>query len=1275
MALVETEDARREREAKEKEEADAAARAENAPPPPHPMMHPDFQQYMRAMEEDRRRYQESQNKNMQDFFTHVINDRGNEGKGVTLSDFQNAPLPFASAPEAMDAEDWLMDTERKLRTVGCNDEEKIRYATYLLSGPAASWWENLVAVHPPEKVFTWEEFKKKFRDAHVPESVVELKKREFDELHQNTAPIMQYVRDFNRLSRYAPEEVDTEEKRKKRFMKGMNPYMKMQLRLARTAEFQELIDSAITFEDDYRQVQEDRRKRARIEPRKYPVSKSTPDRSFKPKFQPTGNQYNRGGQNQNPKSQIICNNCGKRGHIRKECRKPRIICYGCGQDGHMKPDCPNKASWSGQNSGGRGGGGKDNNNNNNNSRNYNNNNKKGKPYGKLNCTTLEQAGESDQAVLGKANVVADALSRKSTENQPMEWEIPKELRKELEEAQILFIQGDTVGSIATMRIMDEMYSDLKKCLKAPDDPITHEEIELQSDLTYVEKPEKILEVQWKKLRNRAIKYCKIQWQHHPEREATWETEEELRKSYPELFSGMLGHRTAVPLWYRLVSSKLWRPLRYLKRASTKLWRIIEEGYSQRDPKHLTRREVVDDQLNATAINMIHMAVTPKDRTHIRSLKTAKEAWDKLDKLFLGNESIQSSRFDEVNNMADNFVMVEVESPEEMYRRLIALAVQMQDLGATFVDYHWIKRKFYNALLPYEEVKLTAIRQSASFRAMTSDEVLSEVIALDISKKNAEDLVARAHNTRKPNLALKIREREASESDEDPMEWSPDDLKANYHEHMALAAKSFCDGNKTRISRPRRYSPRDSPRNFSKSPREGQRGRTCYNCGDKSHFVADCVYERREDNGGRLIRKDKFKSLSKGFSKFSSNPGDVKVSSTKKPRAFIIREEYSSDDGEEHEDKSSSKEEEGVAAIAISTPSISLFDSPNENPVTNNSRCLMEKVSSEVESSSKLTSPSNAISIDDATSLTIKREIVGLDAFLTNMQGDTKIHVGALLAQLGAGQDLIEEKERLEREAENEIASLNQALEEEQNLRMSLEASVIVLEDSNNALISQLTKDRDHALGLVGELKKKKLLLEDDHKSLLEEVATLTRDFKSLESKYVSLFEMSDHPQEEACKEKGDEGINSLCDELVDQVSSLKRHNALLLEVNSLQEEALDEYYRLSKEKTSCCNHEEEIATLEKTKAKLLELNGKQEESLMECLRMSKEKSTCCDHEDEIASLKRSKAKLMEINSMQEEALKDYFPLSKDRACCNHEGDIATLESHKLLLTKMNSLQE
>ena len=77
--------------------------------------------------------------------------------------------------------------------------------------------------------------------------------------------------------------MNTEEKRKKRFMKGLNPFMKMQLRLARTAEFQELVDAAITFEDDYKQVQEDSRTRARLEAKPAQPRRSTPNLAFKPR--------------------------------------------------------------------------------------------------------------------------------------------------------------------------------------------------------------------------------------------------------------------------------------------------------------------------------------------------------------------------------------------------------------------------------------------------------------------------------------------------------------------------------------------------------------------------------------------------------------------------------------------------------------------------------------------------------------------------------------------------------------------------------------------------------------------------------------------------------------------------------------------------------------------------------------------------------------------------------------------------------------------------------
>src|SRR3954464_13530092 len=94
---------------------------------------------------------------------------------------------------------------------------------------------------------------------------MELKRREFEELQQGYTSVMKYIRKIGQLSRYAEEDVNTEEKRKKRFLRGLNPFVKMQLRLANKQTYQQLLDTAITFEDDYKNVQEDRRKRAKKE--------------------------------------------------------------------------------------------------------------------------------------------------------------------------------------------------------------------------------------------------------------------------------------------------------------------------------------------------------------------------------------------------------------------------------------------------------------------------------------------------------------------------------------------------------------------------------------------------------------------------------------------------------------------------------------------------------------------------------------------------------------------------------------------------------------------------------------------------------------------------------------------------------------------------------------------------------------------------------------------------------------------------------------------------
>jgi hypothetical protein len=49
--------------------------------------------------------------------------------------------------------------------------------------------------------------------------------------------------------------------------------------------------------------------------------------------------------------------------------------------------------------------------------------------------------------------------------------------------------------------------------------------------------------------------------------------------------------------------------------------------------------------------------------------------------------------------------------------------------------------------------------------------------------------------------------EDSESDDEPMDLAPEEIKYGYHEHMALAAKNFWGGNKARGSK-RSFSTRD-----------------------------------------------------------------------------------------------------------------------------------------------------------------------------------------------------------------------------------------------------------------------------------------------------------------------------------------------------------------------------------------------------------------------------------------------------------------------------------
>jgi hypothetical protein len=67
-------------------------------------------------------------------------------------------------------------------------------------------------------------------------------------------------------------------------------------------------------------------------------------------------------------------------------------------------------------------------------------------------------------------------------------------------------------------------SQLKKCLRVPEEQLLAEDLEVKEDLTYIEKPIQILETADRVTRRSTIRMCKVKWGHHSEEKATWERE-------------------------------------------------------------------------------------------------------------------------------------------------------------------------------------------------------------------------------------------------------------------------------------------------------------------------------------------------------------------------------------------------------------------------------------------------------------------------------------------------------------------------------------------------------------------------------------------------------------------------------------------------------------------------------------------------------------------------------------------------------------------------------
>lgn len=141
------------------------------------------------------------------------------------------------------AENWMELTKRILQQLDCTPQECSICVVSLLQEEAYLWWESVVR-HLLENQITWDLFQKEFQKKYIREMYIEDKKQEFLTLQQGDMTVIDYEREFSRLSRYASGFIPTEADSCKRFLRGLRDEIKLQLVSQRIIEMVDLIEKA-----------------------------------------------------------------------------------------------------------------------------------------------------------------------------------------------------------------------------------------------------------------------------------------------------------------------------------------------------------------------------------------------------------------------------------------------------------------------------------------------------------------------------------------------------------------------------------------------------------------------------------------------------------------------------------------------------------------------------------------------------------------------------------------------------------------------------------------------------------------------------------------------------------------------------------------------------------------------------------------------------------------------------------------------------------------------
>ena len=195
----------------------------------------------------------------------------------------------------------------------------------------------------PGVVTTWGDFRAAFLRHHIPEGLMDRMREQFNSLTQGKMDVMEYNGEFNRLARYAGDEVNTEVKKMAKFRKGFNPALKYKVNLVKADNFEDLVNIALN-EEHGRKVFEESCKHSRETNSSSSSIAAAPAqkrRLWVPNSAFARATYVPGppGLAPRPPNPALAMR-GFGGPPRPTGARPNVTCYQCGKPGHYSNNCP-----------------------------------------------------------------------------------------------------------------------------------------------------------------------------------------------------------------------------------------------------------------------------------------------------------------------------------------------------------------------------------------------------------------------------------------------------------------------------------------------------------------------------------------------------------------------------------------------------------------------------------------------------------------------------------------------------------------------------------------------------------------------------------------------------------------------------------------------------------------------------------------------------------------------------------------------------------------------